>query len=107
ATAPKQTPYERSKQRAEDLVLAASEGGTEVVIVNPGMVYGPGPWASAGLDAALFDCLRGRLPPVPRGAGAGLAFVEAVAAGHLAALERGAAGQRYILGGPYVTLIDF
>src|SRR5262249_970596 len=43
ATAPKQTPYERSKQRAEELVLAAGGADTEVVIVNPGMVYGPGP----------------------------------------------------------------
>jgi dihydroflavonol-4-reductase len=107
ATAPKQTPYERSKQRAEELVLSAAGVGTEVVIVNPGMVYGPGPWASAGLDAALFDCLRGRLPAVPRGAGAGLAFVDAVATGHLAALDRGVAGERYILAGPYVALIDF
>jgi len=48
ATAPKQTPYERSKQRAEELVLAAAGAGTEVVIVNPGMVYGPGPWRRPG-----------------------------------------------------------
>ena len=105
ATAPNQTPYERSKQRAEELGLAAAGAGTEVVIVNPGMVYGPGPWASAGLDASLLDCLSGRLPGVPRGAG--LAFVDAVAAGHVAALERGVAGERYVLAGPYVALIDF
>ena len=41
---PKGTAYERSKQRAEQLALAAAaEAGIELVIVNPAGVYGPGP----------------------------------------------------------------
>src|SRR6478672_8602815 len=44
---PKGTAYERSKQHAEELVLAEGREGFEVVIVNPSTVYGPGPWASA------------------------------------------------------------
>ena len=43
---PKGTAYERSKQHAEELVLAEAEQGIEVVIVNPTAVYGPGPWAA-------------------------------------------------------------
>ncbi len=48
---PKGTAYERSKQHAEELVLGEAQEGIEVVIVNPAGVYGPGPWASAGLDS--------------------------------------------------------
>ena len=48
---PKGTAYERSKQRAEELVLAEAGDGIEVVICNPAGVYGPGPWAGAGSTA--------------------------------------------------------
>ncbi len=44
---PKGTAYERSKQRAEELVLA-ERNGMDVVLLNPTGVYGPGPSASAG-----------------------------------------------------------
>jgi nucleoside-diphosphate-sugar epimerase len=102
ATDPKGTAYERSKQRAEELVLAAAEGAIEVVICNPASVYGPGPWAAAGIDGMLRDALRRRLAALPPG-GLTTAFVDDVAAGHLAAHERGAAGERYILADGYAT----
>ena len=100
---PKGTAYERSKQHAEELVLAAGGNGTEVVIVNPAGVYGPGPWAASGIDSAMRDAIRRRLPLCPPG-GITLGFVEAVADGHIAALERGRPGERYILGGPYASV---
>ncbi len=104
ATAPKGTHYERSKQLAERLVLAEAEGGgIEVVICNPAGVIGPGPWAEAGLDAALRDAVRGRLPAVPPG-GMTLAYVDDVAAGHLAAFDRGQGGERYILADGFATM---
>ena len=52
---PKGTAYERSKQHAEELVLDEAGDGTEVVIVNPAGIYGPGPWASSGLDRAMRE----------------------------------------------------
>ncbi len=64
---PKGTAYERSKQHAEELVLAEAAAGIEVVIVNPSAVYGPGPWQGAGLDRAIRDAIRRRLPGVPPG----------------------------------------
>lgn len=93
---PKGTAYERSKQHAEELVLAEATRGIEVVICNPSTVFGPGPWASAGLDRVLRDAIRRRLPALPPG-GMTLVFADDVAAGHLAAYDRGAAGERYIL----------
>ncbi|HKG35193.1 MAG TPA: NAD-dependent epimerase/dehydratase family protein [Solirubrobacterales bacterium] len=99
---PKGTSYERSKQRAEELVLGDAAAGIEVVIVNPAGVYGPGPWAGAGLDGVLRDVIRRRLPALPPG-GLTLAHVDDVAAGHLAAFERGSPGERYILADGFAT----
>jgi dihydroflavonol-4-reductase len=93
---PKGTAYERSKQRAEELVLDQAADGIELVIANPSSVYGPGPWQGTGLDRAIRDAIRRRLPAVPPG-GMTLVHVDDVAAGHLAAFDRGEPGQRYLL----------
>ena len=100
---PKGTAYERSKQHAEELVLARAEDGIEVVIVNPSSVYGPGPWQGTGLDRAFRDAIRRRLPGVPPG-GMTLVHCDDVAAGQLAAFERGRPGERYILADGYATM---
>ena len=102
ATEPKGTHYERSKQLAERLVLAEADG-IEVVICNPSGVIGPGPWAEEGLDSAIRDALRKRLPAVPPG-GMTLVYVDDVAAGHLAAFDRGRPGERYILADGFATM---
>jgi dihydroflavonol-4-reductase len=102
---PKGTAYERSKQHAEELVLAEARQGIELVIVNPATVYGPGPWTGAGLDAALRDAIRRRLPACPPG-GMSTAFVDDVADGHLAAFERGRPGERYLLTDGYTSFRD-
>ncbi len=97
---PKGTPYERSKQRAEELVLAERDG-LEVVIVNPCAVYGPGPSASVSFDKGMFEPLvRKRLPVLPPG-GAGMVFSEGVVSGHLLAAELGRDGERYLLSDEY------
>ena len=108
ATYPKGTAYERSKQLAEELALRAASGtGTDVVIVNPAGVYGPGPSASVSLDQELFGPLlsghAAALPALPPG-GLGVVFAPGAAEGHLLAADRGAAGERYILCDTHVTL---
>jgi dihydroflavonol-4-reductase len=100
---PKSTAYERSKQRAEQLVLAQRDG-MEVVILNPTAVYGPGPTSSHALENGLFEPLvRKRLPALVPG-GLGVVFVDGVVQGHLAAADHGEDGQRYILSDGYVSL---
>lgn len=97
---PKGTAYERSKQHAEELVLAERDG-MEVVILNPSAVYGPGPAASVSFEKNMFKpLLKKRLPALPPGA-TGLVFSPGVAAGHLLAAEKGADGERYILADTY------
>jgi nucleoside-diphosphate-sugar epimerase len=100
---PKGTAYERSKQHAEELALAARDG-MEVVIVNPSGVYGPGPSATASFDRNLFEPLvKKRLPALVPG-GFGIVFSEGVARGQLLAAEKGRDGERYILCDRHVTL---
>ncbi len=99
---PKPTAYERSKQRAEELVLGEARHGIEVVLVNPSAVYGPGPWQPTGVDGVARDAIRGRLPAIPPG-GLTLVYVDDLAQGHLAAFDRGTPGERYILADGFAT----
>ena len=99
---PKGTAYERSKQRAEELALAAAaQTGIELVIVNPAAVYGPGPGGAAtSLQEALLRPViernRTAVPALPPG-GMGLVYSTGLATGQLLAAERGVPGERYIL----------
>lgn len=92
--------YVRAKRAAEEAALAAGRS-RDVVVVNPGMLFGPD---DPGPSIAGELCLRfwrGHVPGAP-GNGMNIADVRDVAAGHLLAAERGAAGRRYILGGENV-----
>jgi dihydroflavonol-4-reductase len=99
---PKGTPYERSKQYAEELVLAERDG-MEVMILNPSGVYGPTPAPTPSFENGIFEpVVRKRLPALPPG-GTGYAYSGGVAAGHLLAAERGRDGERYILADGYAS----
>jgi dihydroflavonol-4-reductase len=98
----KGTPYERSKQLAERLVLEEGERGIEVVLVNPAAIVGPGPWAAAGWDGAIRDLIRKRLPLLPPG-GVTFTWVGDAADAHVAALDRGRPGERYIVADGFAT----
>jgi nucleoside-diphosphate-sugar epimerase len=105
---PKGTAYERSKQHADELVLAAAESeGVEVVIANPAAVYGPGPEGGASPERDILrpvvESKRAAAPALPPG-GLGLLFSDGAGAGHLLVAERGRPGERYILCDGHVTL---
>lgn len=100
------TDYERSKWIAERLVREKAAAGLPVVAVYPGVVFGPGAETAGNL---LLESLRSHLAgrPKPR-LGRGdrricYAFIADVARGHRLALERGAPGRGYILGGENAT----
>ncbi|MCC6643983.1 MAG: NAD-dependent epimerase/dehydratase family protein [Polyangiaceae bacterium] len=98
-------PYYRTKLQAEEEALRASDGALEVVAVNPSLLLGPGDVnGSSTEDVGRF--LTRAIPAVPAG---GLAFVDArdAAAGAVAAMARGRAGERYLLNACNLTVRDF
>lgn len=99
--------YERTKAAADRLAREAAAAGDDVVMLYPGVVYGPGDMTDGNLVVQMVsDHLRGKFPGII-GPGDRLwsyAFVEDVAAGHAAALERGRRGERYFLCGENVTM---
>jgi dihydroflavonol-4-reductase len=102
---PKGTAYERSKQHAEELALAA-RGDSELVIVNPAAIYGPRPGGGASIEAMLLEpVVRKRLPALVDG-GFGVVYSEGLARGQLLAAERGRDGERYILSDRHATLLE-
>jgi farnesol dehydrogenase len=102
--------YERTKAEADVLAREAAAAGRDVVLLYPGVVYGPGDRTAGNIVVNMIaDHLRGAFPGVI-GPGDRLwsyAFVDDVAKGHVGALERGRAGQRYLLAGENVTMNDF
>jgi dihydroflavonol-4-reductase len=102
ATRAKGTAYERSKQHAEQLALAA-RGGMELVFVNPAAVYGLGPGEMSVDTQLLQPVVRKQLPALTPG-GMGVVFSEGLAQGQLLAADRGRDGERYILCDRHVTL---
>lgn len=90
-------PYIVTKREAERLVLDAVDEGLNAVIVNPVYMLGPWDWKPSS-GRMLLHLARGRMMLAPRG-GNDFCDVRDVAAGILAAMERGQPGRRYILGG--------
>ena len=96
--------YDRSKAEAHDLALEAAADGLDVVIVQPGLVYGPGDTAQTG--EFIAQVVRDKRPLAPDGGGVCWAHVDDVAEGHVLAMEKGRAGESYMLAGPRATLAD-
>jgi dihydroflavonol-4-reductase len=96
--------YADSKHRAEAVVLQAVARGLPAVIVNPGAVYGAGDHNLIS-GSMVLELARRSVPFVPAG-GLCVVDVDAVVQGHLAAAARGRIGERYILGGENLTLLE-
>jgi nucleoside-diphosphate-sugar epimerase len=102
---PHLTAYDRTKWEAHYEVAAPMiERGLPLVIVMPGLVYGPGD--SSAFGDALRDFLRGDLPVIPREVAYSPGHVGDVARAHLLAMEHGTPGEEYVIGGEPATLVD-
>jgi dihydroflavonol-4-reductase len=98
--------YKRSKIAAERLVEAMiAREGLPAVIVNPSTPVGPRDVKPTPTGRIIVEAACGRIPGFVD-TGLNLVHVDDVAAGHLAALEHGVVGERYILGGANVTFAD-
>ena len=93
--------YQRTKVAADRVADEAVRAGCPLIRVYPGVVYGPGTFTEGNLIGRLMaDHLKHKLPGLvgPEHPWS-YAYVDDVAAGHGAALERGRIGGRYALGG--------
>jgi dihydroflavonol-4-reductase len=96
--------YKKSKVVAERLVEdMVKRLGLPAVIVNPSTPIGPRDVKPTPTGRIIVECACGRMPGFVD-TGLNLVHVDDVAAGHLAALQHGRIGERYILGGENVLL---
>lgn len=96
--------YDRTKAAAHDIASEFMSNGLPLVIVMPGLIYGPD--GTSMSDDALRFFLKKHLPMIPRQAAYCWAHVDDVAEAHLLAMEKGTAGEKYIISGEYSTLTD-
>ena len=94
--------YSRSKRQAEALCQDAVKAGVDVVIVNPGEVYGP--HDTALITACNLIDFAKSSPVLVCDGGTSVVHVDDVALGVVRAMERGRRGERYILGGENLTI---
>ena len=95
--------YKKSKYDAERIAVSWAKRGLPVVIVNPSTPVGERDIKPTPTGQMIVDFLNRRMPAYVD-TGLNLIDVRDVAAGHLAAAERGRAGERYILGHRNMTL---
>jgi dihydroflavonol-4-reductase len=95
--------YKRSKFMAEQCAEQFARGGFPVVIVNPTAPMGDHDFKPTPTGRIVLDFLQGAMPAYID-TGLNVVNVRDVALGHLLACERGAPGERYILGAENLTL---
>ena len=95
--------YKRSKFMAEQLVIEAARGGQDVVMVNPTTPIGERDIKPTPTGRIVVDFLKRKFPAYVD-TGLNLVDVKDCANGHLLAMAKAVAGERYILGGENLTL---
>ena len=98
---PDRFPYGHSKWLAEEMARERVKSGQDIVMVNPAAIVGARDinWVSGSI---LREAKRRHIPVIPQG-GVNFVAVQDVVAGHIAAVEKGRSGERYILGGENLT----
>jgi len=97
--------YDRTKWTAHYQVAEPMiREGLPLVIVMPGLVYGPGD--TGPFHDALKLYLKRQLPLTPKGTAFSWGHVDDIARAHILAMDKGKAGDEYIIAGPTHTLID-
>lgn len=97
--------YTLTKYVSERVALRFARAGLPLVVVNPGMPFGPRDRAPTPTGQVVLRFLKREVPAL--GAGSlSVVDVDDCAEGHVLAEEKGRVGERYILTGHDVTLRD-
>jgi nucleoside-diphosphate-sugar epimerase len=91
--------YDETKYGAHEVAAQRARAGAPIVIVQPSQVYGPGDYTEIGNQLRLAHA--GKLPyRAFSDVGVGFVQVDDLAAGIVAALDRGSVPGTYVLSGP-------
>ena len=97
--------YDESKWRAHhEIAEPMIREGLPLVIVMPGVVYGPGD--PSGYGESLRAYLRGQMPFLPGDLTTAPAYVDDVALAHILAMEKGQPGESYMICGAPCNFVD-
>ena len=96
--------YDRTKAVAHDIASEFIRHGLPLVIVMPGLIYGPGDTST--LRTNIIDFLKQRLPMLPTRTAFCWAHVDDIVQGHILAMEKGKVGQTYIIAGEPYKIAD-
>jgi farnesol dehydrogenase len=103
------TDYERTKHRADAITEHWTAKGMPIVSLYPTVMFGPGRRTDGNLVGKMIHWIVTDKFPGIVGSGRQVwsyAYLPDVVRGHLAAVERGLGGQRFILGGENLALED-
>jgi dihydroflavonol-4-reductase len=96
--------YVRTKHLSEQMLLEhVASGKLDAVVLNPANVLGPGDWHNWSRVFKMVS--EKRLPVAPAGGGS-FCDVREVARAHIRAFHVAPAGERYLLGGHYSSILD-
>ncbi|KAJ0860793.1 putative farnesol dehydrogenase (NAD(+)) [Helianthus annuus] len=103
------TEYEKSKVVADKIALEAAKEGVHIVAVYPRVIYGSGKVTAGNVVARMIvERFNGRLPGYIGYGNDKFSFshVDNVVDGHIAALDKGQPGQRYLLTGENASFLQ-
>jgi dihydroflavonol-4-reductase len=97
--------YEITKSKAEKIVLDAAKNGLDAVVINPTAVVGPYDFKPSLVGTVLIRLYNRSLPALVPG-GYNWVDVRDIVQGVISAMDKGRKGERYILGGNWVSVLD-
>ena len=96
--------YDQTKADAHDIAVKMIAEGLPLIIVQPGLVYGPGDTSS--VRTSFIQYLKKQLPVMPMQTAFSWAHVDDIARAHWLAMEKGKVGENYYICGPTHTFIN-
>lgn len=96
--------YDRTKAAAHDIARDFIAAGLPLVIVMPGLIYGPGD--TSELRPNVVRILTGQPLVIPDQTAYCWAHVDDIAQGHILAMEKGKIGESYIIAGEPCTIAE-
>lgn len=96
--------YDRTKADAHHVAEQFVAQGLPLVIVQPGLVYGPEDTSS--VRGLIIQLIQRQLPAIPRVTAFSWAHVDDIAQAHILGMEKGRPGENYFICGPTHTLVE-